>query len=138
NELYTALQTHIAEAMESSIGVIESLRIYEVQKYLSRSHHMWSGYWVMINPDKWNSLGPAFQEIVRRNINAAAELERNDNDIQDRAVQDLLHRQGLAVNFPKPETFKAKLNANGYYQRWRNEFGEQLWTLLERYTGPLH
>ena len=137
NELYTALQTHIVDGMESALGVIESFRVYEVQKYLSRSHHMWSGYWNIISLDKWNTLPPALQKIMRTHLNEAAVLQRRDSELGDKSLEDLLRRQGLAINYPKPETFKAKLVASGYYGRWKTEFGEQAWSALEKYTGKL-
>ncbi len=137
SELYVALQTHIVDAMESSLGVIESFRTYEVQKYCSRSHHMWSGYWTMINLDKWKALPPNFQAIMSKNLDQAALLERNDNFIQDKSLQDLLHRQGLAFNEPDRASFKARLVSSGYYTRWKAEFGDRAWAALEKYTGPL-
>lgn len=137
SELYTGLQTHVVDAMESSLGVIESLHVYEVQKYCSRTHHMWSGYWNLINPEKWNSLPPPLQRSLATHLNQAALLERRDNEVQDPALVDLLHRQGLGFNTPPHESFKAKLIANGYYPRWRAEFGEQAWSALEKYTGRI-
>ena len=55
NELYTALQTHVCDAMESSLPTLESYRIFEVQKYCSITNHMWSGHWTYVNLSKWNS-----------------------------------------------------------------------------------
>jgi tripartite ATP-independent transporter DctP family solute receptor len=136
-QIYTALQTHIVDAVETALLVIETMRFYEVQKYCSLTHHAWSGYWNLISMQKWNGLTPKLQGIVRTHLNGAAILQRRDNVILNRSVADKLHRQGLAFNEPSPVSFKAKLVASGYYGRWRNEFGERAWSVLEKYTGKL-
>ena len=45
NELYTALQTHLIDGQENSYSIIESYRLYEVQKYLSVTNSSWGGSW---------------------------------------------------------------------------------------------
>ena len=77
-ELYTALQTKIVEGQENPLLNIETQRFYEVQKYCALSNHMWTGYWTMINPDKWKSLGPKYQAIVHQHLNDAPLKERVD------------------------------------------------------------
>jgi hypothetical protein len=41
----------------------------------------------------------------------------------------------MAVNKPDPAAFRAKLGP--FYQRWKAEFGDSAWSLLEKYTGKL-
>jgi tripartite ATP-independent transporter DctP family solute receptor len=135
NELYTALQTKIVDGQENPLLTIETLRLFEVQKYCSVSHHMWSGYWTLINADKWKSLSPDLQAIVARELNDAAVKERRDTEIQSVSIQDKLHRQGLTFNSVDTASFKRKLLANGFYTRWKNEFGEKAWAALEKYAG---
>ena len=137
SELYTALQTHIVDGQETGLLLIETQKFYEVQRYCSLSNHMWSGYWNLINMDKWNSLPANFQAIVSKNLNESAMLERRDSELQTVSVQDKLHRQGLAFNAVEVPTFKAKLATNGYYARWRDNFGPVAWGYLEKYTGKL-
>ncbi len=137
NELYTALQTHLVDGQETGILLIATQRLQEVQRYCSLSNHMWSGYWNLVNMDKWNSLGAKFQEIVRRNMNVAALKERRDIDLQTGAMIDKLKRQGMKFNAVDVASFKAKLNAAGYYPRWKKEFGDEAWAALEKYAGKL-
>lgn len=137
NELYTALQTHLVDGQETGILLIEAQRFYEVQRYCSLSNHMWSGYWNLINLDKWNSLPPKLQEILRRNMNLSALKERRDTELLTGATIDKLRRQGMIVNKVDVESFKAKLSAAGYYPRWKKEFGDEAWAALEKYAGKL-
>ncbi len=137
NEMYTALQTHIADAQESPIIAVESFRLFEVQKYYSLTHHQWSGFWTLINMDKWNALPAALQQIVRARMDAAALQQRRDTELISASLQDKLERQGLAFNAAPPASFHAKLVAKGYYDRWKAEFGDRAWATLEKYTGRL-
>lgn len=34
-------------------------------------------------------------------------------------------------------TFVERLRQSGFYNRWRREFGEKAWSLLEAQRGPL-
>ena len=137
SEIYTALQTHLVDGQDSPLIAVESLRLFEVQRYCSLTHHAWGGYWHLVNPDKWKSLPPALQDSLGKNLEAAVKLQRRDMTALYRSLPDLLHRQGLAFNEPSPGSFKAKLVASGFYTRWRAEFGPQAWGALERYTGRL-
>ena len=138
NELYTALQTRLVDGQESPLIAVESFRMFEVQKYASLTHHQWSGFWTLINMEKWNALPPSFQEIVRKEMDRAVQEQRRDTEIAYLSLQDKLHRQGLAAfNTPSPDSFKEKLVVGGYYGRWKTEFGDRAWTTLEKYTGHL-
>ncbi len=134
-ELYTALQTKIVEGQENPLLNIETQRFYEVQKYCSLSHHMWTGYWTLINPDKWKSLPANYQAIIRKEMSAAALAQRRDNGVITAALREKLTRQGLVFNDVQIQGFRDKLKASGYYDRWSREFGPQAWALLERYAG---
>ncbi|MBV8150366.1 MAG: TRAP transporter substrate-binding protein [Candidatus Eremiobacteraeota bacterium] len=135
SELYTALQTKVVDGQENPLLTIETLHLFEVQKYCSLSHHMWSGYWTLFNPDAWKRLPADLQAIVTREFTRATLDERRDTALQSASVQDKLHRQGLTFNAVDRESFKRKLVANGYYSRWQKEFGEKAWSALESYAG---
>lgn len=136
-DVYTALQTHLVEGVETPLIAVETFRFFEVVKYASLTHHMWGGFWNLINAEKWAGLAPDLQAAVREHLNAAAALERRDTELVYGSTQDKLRRQGLLINAPAPESFKARLTAAGYYARWRSEFGERAWSALERYTGRI-
>ena len=137
SELYTALQTHVVDGQENPYIIEEIGRLYEVQKYLSITNHMWDGFWVIANQDKWKDLGPQIQEVVTKNMIVYAKDQRRDNDLLNNSLADKLQRQGLTFNKADTNTFKAKLAANNFYARWKETFGAEAWGLLEKYTGKL-
>ncbi|MBV8074139.1 MAG: TRAP transporter substrate-binding protein [Candidatus Eremiobacteraeota bacterium] len=137
SELYTALQTHVVDGQENPYIIEEIGRLYEVQKYLSVTNHMWDGFWVIANQDKWNALGGPLQETITKNMIVYAKDQRRDNDLLNESLSDKLQRQGMVFNKADVATFKAKLAADKFYERWRDTFGAEAWSTLEKYTGKL-
>ena len=78
NEVYSALQTKVVEGQENPLVVIKTNRFNEVQKYCSLTSHMWSGFWFLASGRTWGKLPKDLQDIVARNINAAAMTQRED------------------------------------------------------------
>ena len=134
-ELYTALQTHIVDGQESPITVIESFRLYEVQKYLSYTNHKWTGSWLVANAEAWTALPPDIRATIERNVEKAVAAERRDMQLLNGSVGDKLHRQGLSVNIT--DTTGIRSNLGAYYSKWRGEFGPAAWGLLEGAAGKL-
>ena len=137
SELYTALQTHVVDAQENPLILIEQQKFYEVQKYISLSNHIWSGYWTLMNVDAWKRLPADVQRIFARELNAATLRARNDNRILNESVADKLRRRGMQINPVQVAGFKAKLVDSKYYDRWKAEFGPGAWSALERYAGKV-
>jgi tripartite ATP-independent transporter DctP family solute receptor len=137
SELYTSLQTHVVDAQENPLVLIEQQKFYEVQKYVSLSNHIWSGYWLLMNPDAWKRLPPDIQALFTRELNAAALKARQDTDRLNSSVADKLRRRGMQFNPVEVAGFKKKLVDAKYYDRWKAEFGPKAWSALERYANKL-
>jgi tripartite ATP-independent transporter DctP family solute receptor len=135
NEVYTALQTKIVDAQENPLTVVETAHLYEVQKYLSLTSHMWSGFWMIGNGDSWASLPPDLQRIASTCFDKFALQQRVAVEKMNASLQANLIKQGMAVNRPSPASFRAKLKP--FYARWKNEFGADAWDQLEKYSGKL-
>ncbi|MCP4295858.1 MAG: C4-dicarboxylate ABC transporter substrate-binding protein [Proteobacteria bacterium] len=64
SEVYTALQTGVADGQMNPIPIIAFAKFQEVQKYLTLSGHIFAPYvWVM-NEDFWNSLTASEKGVV--------------------------------------------------------------------------
>jgi tripartite ATP-independent transporter DctP family solute receptor len=137
SELYTSLQTHVVDAQENPLILINQQKFFEVQKYVSLSEHIWAGYWSLVNQDVWNKMGPGIQAIVSREMGAATLSARNDMTNLNSAVQDQLTRLGMKFNPVDKTSFKQKLTDAKYYERWKAEFGAPAWTALEKYANKL-
>ena len=137
SDVYTSLQTKLAEGQENPLAVISTAHLFEVQKYCSLTGHMWDGYWCLGNKDSFAKLPANYQKIVRDAINGAGLKERKDvRALNDGLVADLTSK-GLTFNQVDKKTFRSTLKDAGFYTQWQQKFGPEAWSLLEKYSGKL-
>jgi tripartite ATP-independent transporter DctP family solute receptor len=137
NEVYSALQTHIVDGQENPLAIIDSGKLYEVQKYLAVTNHMWDGYWLLANRRAFSALPEDAQEIVQREFNASALAEREDVARLNATLQGSLQARGLNFVQTDPAAFRAALRKAGFYNEWREKFGAPAWSTLEGTAGSL-
>ena len=136
-ELYAALQTHIVDGQENPLALIQSAKLYEVQKYVSLTNHMWDGFWTLANAKAWADLPKDLQDIVARNINGAALKEREDVSALNGSLQGDLTQKGMTFNATDTDKFRATLRAAGFYSEWKDKYGPEAWAVLEKQVGSL-
>ncbi len=137
SEVYSALQTHIVDGQENPLNLIDTAKLYEVQKYCSLTNHMWDGFWFLANRRAWERLPRDIQEIVAREIDKAAVAERADLATASTAVKAALEGKGLAFNDVDTAQFQDKLRQAGFYKEWRGKYGEDAWHVLEESVGQI-
>ena len=137
SELYSSLQTRIADGQENPLPVILTMKLAEVQKYCSLTRHMWGGYWFLANRKAWEDLPDDLRAVAERHINAGALAQREDIRKLDLSARTELEAKGIVFNEPDHEAFRDKLRKSGFYGEWRGRFGEQAWALLEKSAGKL-
>src|ERR1043166_9097733 len=71
SEVYSALQTKVVEGQENPLAVIFFAKLFEVQKYLSQTNHMWDGFWFLANGKMWNALPADVRDGIQKNFNAS-------------------------------------------------------------------
>jgi tripartite ATP-independent transporter DctP family solute receptor len=136
-EVYSALQTKIVEGQENPLAIVQTAKLYEVQKYCSLTSHMWDGFWFLANGKMWNKLPKDLQTIVAKHINAAGLAQRDDVRRLNNSVEVELKGKGMAFNNVDKEAFRAALKKAGFYTEWQKKYGPEAWALLEKYTGKL-
>jgi tripartite ATP-independent transporter DctP family solute receptor len=137
HELYSALQTHIVQGQENPLAQIETSNLYEVQKYCSLSNHCWSGYWIVAHKRTIDALPGELRDILTRNLDQAALDERADLAKLDATLQATLAQRGMSFERPDPAPFHDALRSAGFYTQWKKTYGDQAWSLLEKYAGSL-
>jgi TRAP-type transport system periplasmic protein len=135
NRMYGALQARQFDGQSDPLGVVLSLKLYEVQTYLSLTSHWWSGFTLLANADAWTTLPEAMRGIVERNVEKCALLQRADVEAVNAAGAERLSGLGMLVNTADTASFRAKLG--GFYAQWRERAGEAAWRLLESYAGEI-
>jgi tripartite ATP-independent transporter DctP family solute receptor len=137
SEVYSALQTHIVDGQENPLNLIDTAKLYEVQKYCSMTNHMWDGFWFLANRRAWAQLPPDIQAVVTRELDRAATEERADIASANKEVKTALAGKGLVFNDVDTKLFQDKLRQAGFYKEWRDKFGEAAWHVLEESVGQI-
>jgi TRAP-type transport system periplasmic protein len=135
NQMYDALKARSFDGQSDPLGVVLSLRLYEVQSYLSRTAHWWSGFTLLANDTAWRALSREIQEVVDRNAEKFALLQRQDIEEVNAAGAEELARRGMSVNTADTDSFRARLGL--FYSRWRQKAGPTTWRLMESYAGEI-
>jgi tripartite ATP-independent transporter DctP family solute receptor len=136
-EVYSALQTKVAEGQENPLAIIQAAKLYEVQKYLSKTNHMWDGFWFLANGKMWTGLPKDVQQVIEKNVNEAAVRQRKDIFDLNSSLEKELSEKGLAFNTVDTAAFQKKLQSAGFYKEWRGKYGEEAWALLEKHAGAV-
>ncbi len=136
-EVYSALQTKVVDGQENPLAILDTAKLYEVQKYVSMTNHMWDGFWFLGNRRAWERMPQDLRTVVARNINEAGVKQRADVAALNGNLQKTLTEKGMIFNEPKTDSFRAKLRQAGFYGEWKGKFGDEAWAVLERAVGKL-
>ena len=137
NELYTSLQTHLVDGQENGLVAIESGKLYEVQKYVAETSHIWDPFWLLGNRRSFARLPADLQDTVRRELDQAAVGQRSDVAQLDATLKAQLTAKGLVFAPVDRAAFRDALAKAGFYKSWRDKFGAEPWQALEAVAGPL-
>ncbi|MDA8226402.1 MAG: TRAP transporter substrate-binding protein [Desulfitobacterium hafniense] len=120
-EVYTALQQKTVDGQENPIQTIYTQKIYEVQKYISLTYHVYAPAVILISKKTYDSLPPDLQKIVVDAARETATYERNYiKDLESKALAEL-PKLGMQVETnPDKEAFKAAV------QPVYKEYGDKL------------
>jgi TRAP-type transport system periplasmic protein len=136
-EVYSALQTHIADAQENPLASIEFFKFYEVQKYCSMTNHIWDPFCMFASPKRLGALPANLREIVVDNINSAALKQRLEMRHLNETLRGKIAQSGMMFNDPDRELFRKKLSELGFYKYWKEKYDPVAWGILEKYCGTL-
>src|SRR5437016_7460500 len=96
--LYDALKTGQFDGQSDPLGVVQSLRLFEVQRHLSLTAHWWTGFTLLANAAAWQRLPAEIQAVVARNAETFALLQRDDIERVNAAGAEALAGHGMIVN----------------------------------------
>ena len=135
SQMYEALKAKTFDGQSDPLGVVQSLRLYEVQTHLSLTGHWWSGFTLLANGAAWAALPRDIQEVVARNAEKAALAQRRDVEAVNAAGVAALTQAGMIVNTADSAGIRARLG--DFYARWKAKFAPATWRLLETHAPGL-
>ncbi|MCG5243391.1 TRAP transporter substrate-binding protein [Azospirillum doebereinerae] len=137
NELYSALQTKVVEGQENPLAIIATAKLYEVQKTISLTGHVWDGYWILGNRRAWEKLPADLRAVVEKELDRSAFEQRADIAGLSNSLQQDLSGKGITFLKADADAFRANLRKTSFYGDWKTKYGEEAWGLLEKSVGKL-
>ena len=97
SEVYSALQVGVIDGQENPIAVFYSSKLFEIQKYLTLTGHVYSPALMIFSMKKWDRIPKADQEMIARTAQEVAVYERKLNrDEEDRKLKEI-EQKGTTV-----------------------------------------
>ena len=137
NELYTALQTKLVDGQENGLVAIDAGKLYEVQKYISQTNHIWDPFWLLGNRRAFNNLPDDLKAIVRREFDRASVEQRGDVEQLNTSLKEQLIKKGIIFDIANRDAFRKALADAGFYKEWKDKFGAAPWAALESVVGKM-
>lgn len=135
NKIYDGLKDGKVDAQENPLAVTEVFKLYEVQKHMAMTNHMWSGFNLMANLALWRKLPADIQAVIERNATKYVRLQREDQGAFNGGLRKTLTERGMVFNDVDQEPFRARMAP--VYAVWKEKLGAKCWSLLEGHVGKL-
>lgn len=98
SELFAALETGAVDGQENPVTTIESSKFYEVQKYLSITHHVYSPWVVTVSKKWYDGLSADEKAALKKAAVASRDFERKDSREAAAKAMVTLKQKGMQIN----------------------------------------
>jgi tripartite ATP-independent transporter DctP family solute receptor len=122
-ELYLALQQGVVDGQENPLGNIYHSKLYEVQKYLSITNHIYANTILVFGQRTWNSIPDEYKPVIQQAAIEARDLIRQLVMEEDTSLVNALSEAGMQVNYPDLAPFQAM--AKDIYKSLEGRIGKQ-------------
>ncbi|NQD68305.1 DctP family TRAP transporter solute-binding subunit [Bacillus haikouensis] len=106
NELYSALDQGVVDGQENPLPTIDSMKFYEVQKYVALTAHNYSPAIVVMSNNAWDKLTKEQQKAVQKAVDETTEYHRETLQEKEQAIIDKLEENGVKITEPDRDAFR--------------------------------
>lgn len=103
SELYMGLSQKVADGQENPIANVIDKKLYEVQKYLSLTGHLYDAMPLVANLEWWNGLPAEYREVIAAGAIYAQNYSRFCNADREAEMKQILIDGGMQINELTPE-----------------------------------
>jgi len=108
--IYTQLSQHVIDGQENPLAVIDQFKLYEVQKYLTLTRHVYSALVFVGSKTFYDSLPKKYQKLLFKATKEASIYERKLNRQKANFFLSDLKKHGMIIDeHPDLASFKAKV-----------------------------
>lgn len=108
--IYTELEQKVIDGEENPLWVMKVYKLYEVQKYISLTNHVYSYHIDVASLKWWKTLKKTDQDMIQKAMYEAAIFQRKDNRSKNAARLKFLKAKGMQIiEHPDIDAFRAKV-----------------------------
>ncbi len=124
-EVFTSLQQGLLDAQENPIPIVSTFKLYEVQRYLSLTGHVYSPAPVLMSKKTWDRMTPDLQRIVLEAAMEVARVQRQLNRGQEDKQLGELRAKGMTV-IERPDRNAFREAMTPVFEQFQGQFGKSL------------
>jgi tripartite ATP-independent transporter DctP family solute receptor len=140
-EVYTALQTGVADGQMNPVPIVEFAKLHEVQKYLTITNHFFAPQMWMVNQNFWDSLSVDEKTLIKDSARVGIITSRGiANAIEasdDRGVPFLAGKMEVNTLGPEDKAKLAAITVPAVREHIGKTFGDEGRTLLEEFLAAV-
>lgn len=106
NELYSSLDQGVVDGQENPLPTIDSMKFYEVQKYVSLTAHTYTPAVVLMNSSVWDDLSEDQQKAVEEAVKETTEYQREFLADKEEEIVNTLKENGVTITEPDRKAFR--------------------------------
>lgn len=107
HELYNALQQGVVDGQENPLVGISTMKLYEVQKYMTLSNHAFLAYGVVMNKGFYEQLPEEYQQLLIDSAKKSADFQLNLIEQRDSGFLQTIKDAGVEVSTLSPDQVHA-------------------------------
>ncbi len=124
-EVFTSLQQGLLDAQENPIPIVSTFKLYEVQKFLSLTGHVYSPAPVLVSKRAWDRMPPDIQRILLSTAVEVAKIQRQLNRGQeDKQLAELRVKGMTVIERPDRSAFREAMRP--VFEQFEGQFGKGL------------
>ncbi|WP_171656073.1 TRAP transporter substrate-binding protein [Paenibacillus foliorum] len=123
-EVFTSLSQGTIDGQENPLQIIYSMKLYEVNKYVTLTGHIYDPEPIIINKKFFDSLSPQNQKIIQDAAKEVITLERTLNQNSESDIRKKLGEKGAVVADLSPEQRQVWVDkVKPIYKQYANTIG---------------
>jgi TRAP-type transport system periplasmic protein len=133
SELYNALSQGVVDGQENPLQNIWTGKMYEVQKHLAMTGHIYNSAYILANNKFWTGLPADLRKIAEESLREASHFQMDLVANLDKKLIEDLKAKGMQVTYPDQEAFR-KATAPAY-DAFYAKFGDRGRKIIETIRG---
>jgi len=129
SELYNALAQGVVDGQENPLQNIWTGKMYEVQKHLAMTGHIYNSAYILAGNKFWTGLPADLRKIAEESLHEASYGQLDDVASLDKKLLEECKAKGMLVTFPDQEAFR-KATAPAY-DAFYAKFGDRGRKIIE-------